>query len=280
MRSCSEDRPDIGCRTYAPVGSHRDLLAYLVRRLLENGANSSFVAVAADDAVPVATLLRRPADMIGTADNAQHPNMPPAARSLSAAAANSRGIEFGDRAALMSWSRLFAAETCTPDGGKHRRRDAGRRRMRRSSARARSGVQERWSRTPAQRAATAPCLEHAAELLEQRQAHFIALLQREGGKTLDDALSEVREAVDFCRYYAAEGRKLFGDGEPLPGPTGESNVLRLRGRGVFVAISPWNFPLAIFSGPGCGGADGRQCGGGKARRADAADRGGGRAAAA
>jgi RHH-type proline utilization regulon transcriptional repressor/proline dehydrogenase/delta 1-pyrroline-5-carboxylate dehydrogenase len=91
-------------------------------------------------------------------------------------------------------------------------------------------------------------LDKAADLLEQRAAHFIALLQREGGKTLDDALSEVREAADFCRYYAAQGRKLFGDGEPLPGPTGESNVLRLRGRGVFVAISPWNFPLAIFLG--------------------------------
>ena len=91
-------------------------------------------------------------------------------------------------------------------------------------------------------------LEKAADLLEQRAAHFIALLQREGGKTLDDALSEVREAVDFCRYYAAEGRKLFGEGEAMPGPTGESNVLRLRGRGVFVAISPWNFPLAIFLG--------------------------------
>ncbi|MEA2823491.1 MAG: RHH-type transcriptional regulator, proline utilization regulon repressor / proline dehydrogenase, partial [Bradyrhizobium sp.] len=81
-----------------------------------------------------------------------------------------------------------------------------------------------------------------------RMAHFIALLQREGGKTLDDSLSEVREAVDFCRYYAAEGRKLFGDGQLMPGPTGESNLLRLRGRGVFVAISPWNFPLAIFLG--------------------------------
>ena len=74
------------------------------------------------------------------------------------------------------------------------------------------------------------------------------LLQVEGGKTLDDALSEVREAIDFCRYYAAQGRRLFGAGEPMPGPTGESNVLRLRGRGVFVAISPWNFPLAIFFG--------------------------------
>src|SRR6185503_165200 len=77
---------------------------------------------------------------------------------------------------------------------------------------------------------------------------FLSLLQREAGKTLDDAISEVREAVDFCRYYAAEGRALFGEEKRLPGPTGESNVLRLRGRGVFVAISPWNFPLAIFTG--------------------------------
>jgi RHH-type proline utilization regulon transcriptional repressor/proline dehydrogenase/delta 1-pyrroline-5-carboxylate dehydrogenase len=91
-------------------------------------------------------------------------------------------------------------------------------------------------------------LDDAADLLERRAAHFIALLQHEGGKTLDDALSEVREATDFCRYYAAEGRILFGPGKTMPGPTGESNVLRLRGRGVFIAISPWNFPLAIFLG--------------------------------
>jgi RHH-type transcriptional regulator, proline utilization regulon repressor / proline dehydrogenase / delta 1-pyrroline-5-carboxylate dehydrogenase len=104
----------------------------------------------------------------------------------------------------------------------------------------------RWSATPP--TARAAMLEQAADLLEQRRAHFIALLQREGGKTLDDALSELREAADFCRYYAAQGRKLFGDGETMPGPTGESNVLHLRGRGVFVAISPWNFPLAIFLG--------------------------------
>src|SRR6185369_7174574 len=103
-----------------------------------------------------------------------------------------------------------------------------------------------WSRlAAAQRAAM---LERAADLLEQRKARFIALLQSEGGKTLDDCVSELREAIDFCRYYAAQGRKLFGDGEAMPGPTGESNVLRLRGRGVFVAISPWNFPLAIFLG--------------------------------
>jgi len=112
-------------------------------------------------------------------------------------------------------------------------------------AAARAGFSN-WSRTPA--AARANLLERAADVLEQRAAHFIALLQREGGKTLDDALSEVREAIDFCRYYASLGRELFGADKIMPGPTGESNALSWRGRGVFVAISPWNFPLAIFMG--------------------------------
>ena len=238
----SEDRPEIGCRTYAPVGSHRDLLAYLVRRLLENGANSSFVAVAADDAVPVATLLRRPADIIGTAANARHPNIRLSRDLYQPQRANSRGIEFGDRAALNDLVAAIAAET-TPRAGSIA--DATPADANAAIAAAREGFKA-WSRTPAQRRAA--ILEHAADLLEQRRTHLIALLQREGGKTLDDALSEIREAVDFCRYYAAEGRRLFGEDEPLPGPTGESNVLRLRGRGVFVAISPWNFPLAIFTG--------------------------------
>ena len=109
----------------------------------------------------------------------------------------------------------------------------------------RAGFQA-WSTTSAE--TRAGMLENAADLLERRAAPFIALLQHEGGKTLDDALAELREAADFCRYYAAEGRRLFGPGETMLGPTGESNVLRLRGRGVFIAISPWNFPLAIFLG--------------------------------
>jgi hypothetical protein len=103
-----------------------------------------------------------------------------------------------------------------------------------------------WSETPAEERARA--LERAADLIDGRRGRFIHLLQAEGGKTLDDALSEVREAIDFCRYYAAEGRRLFGADQPLPGPTGESNELDYRGRGVFVCISPWNFPLAIFTG--------------------------------
>jgi RHH-type proline utilization regulon transcriptional repressor/proline dehydrogenase/delta 1-pyrroline-5-carboxylate dehydrogenase len=237
----SADHPGIAYRTYAPVGSHRDLLAYLVRRLLENGANSSFVAIAADDAVPIATLLQRPADMIGSAGNARHSKIPLPRDLYRPERINSRGIEFGDRAAL---DRLLddVAASSTRDGAIV---DATPERANAAITAACAGFRT-WSRTPAE--TRTQIIERAADLLEQRRADFIALLQREGGKTLDDALSEVREAADFCRYYATQGRKLFGDGEAMPGPTGESNILRLRGRGVFVAISPWNFPLAIFLG--------------------------------
>ena len=265
----SRDHPDLAYRTYAPVGSHRDLLAYLVRRLLENGANSSFVALAADDAVPVATLLRRPADIIGTAENALHPNIRAPRDLYQPRRKNSRGIEFGQRAALGELLAAIATKTApvaaapvingktmagaaqnilspidgtTPVGSVV---DATPQDVNAAISAARAGFGD-WSRTPAEK--RAQILERAADLLERRAARFIALLQREGGKTLDDALSEVREATDFCRYYAAQGRELFGVDKIMPGPTGESNALRLRGRGVFIAISPWNFPLAIFLG--------------------------------
>ena len=263
------DRPTLACRTYAPVGSHRDLLAYLVRRLLENGANSSFVALAADDAVPVKTLLRRPADIIGSADNARHPNIPLPVDLYQPQRQNSRGVEFGDRAALQAMLTSIQAETAPVNATSVIAGKAGAGKARQlfgpadpatpignviepaveganaAMAAARAGFSS-WGRTPA--AIRADHLDRAADLLEQRAARFVALLQREGGKTLDDAVSEVREATDFCRYYASLGRDLFGAGEAMPGPTGESNVLGLRGRGVFVAISPWNFPLAIFTG--------------------------------
>jgi RHH-type proline utilization regulon transcriptional repressor/proline dehydrogenase/delta 1-pyrroline-5-carboxylate dehydrogenase len=265
----SDDFPALAYRTYAPVGSHRDLLAYLVRRLLENGANSSFVAIAADDAVPVATLLRRPADIVGRPENARHPNIRLPRDLYQPQRKNSRGIEFGERAALDGLLSAVAADTTAVaatsliDGrmGTGTTRavaspidpaisvgaiiDATPEQASEAVAAAREGFVS-WSRTDAE--TRARIIERAADMLEERRAHFIALLQREGGKTLDDALSEVREATDFCRYYAAEGKKWFGAGEAMPGPTGESNVLLLRGRGVFVAISPWNFPLAIFTG--------------------------------
>jgi RHH-type proline utilization regulon transcriptional repressor/proline dehydrogenase/delta 1-pyrroline-5-carboxylate dehydrogenase len=263
------DRPGAACRTYAPVGGHRDLLAYLVRRLLENGANSSFVSVAADPGVPVSDLLRRPADLIGSAAAARHPRLP-RPRDLFAPRINSRGVEFGHRAsldALLDEIRAGAhadavaapiIDGATPNGSWRmatspidrtiiagRVSDADDAMADRAVAAARSGFAA-WSRTPMQRRAAV--LEAAADRLEAERGGLIHLLQVEAGKTLDDAVSEVREAVDFCRYYAAEGRRLLGEPQSLPGPTGESNHLGLRGRGVFVAISPWNFPLAIFLG--------------------------------
>jgi RHH-type proline utilization regulon transcriptional repressor/proline dehydrogenase/delta 1-pyrroline-5-carboxylate dehydrogenase len=265
----AEDHPELTCRTYAPVGSHRDLLAYLVRRLLENGANSSFVAIAADDAVPVSKLLQRPADIIGTAERARHPNIPLPPDLFSPQRKNSRGIEFGDHAALDELLSAIVAEmhpvaaTALIDGktGDARVRELASpinpaitvgsvievetSAARTAIAAARAGFPT-WSQTPA--ATRANHLERAADILERKRPRFIALLQAEGGKTLDDAISEVREAIDFCRYYAAQGRDLFGASETMPGPTGESNQLTLRGRGIFVAISPWNFPLAIFLG--------------------------------
>lgn len=237
----SKDHPAIRWRTYAPVGSHRDLLAYLVRRLLENGANSSFVAIAADDAVPIASLLQRPAAIIGAPDRARHAKIPLPADLYRPERTNSRGIEFGEHAAL----NKLLAEIATSKPDMDKVVDANAEQAGAAVTAARTGF-ALWSHTPAHERAA--ILDNAADLLEQRRASFIALLQQEGGKTLDDALSEVREAIDFCRYYAAQGRKQFGTGQTMPGPTGESNVLSLRGRGVFVAISPWNFPLAIFLG--------------------------------
>ncbi|WP_298278272.1 bifunctional proline dehydrogenase/L-glutamate gamma-semialdehyde dehydrogenase PutA [uncultured Bradyrhizobium sp.] len=237
-----QDHPEIAHRTYAPVGSHRDLLAYLVRRLLENGANSSFVALAADNRVSITDLLRRPAEIIGHDGNASHAGIPLPVDLYRPQRANSHGIELGERAGLRALTSAIAAARKTAPGtaatSTTEQADA-------AVAAARQGFRA-WNSTPA--AQRAAILDKAADLLEQRRAHFLALLQGEGGKTLDDALSEVREAIDFCRYYAALGQKLFGKGETMPGPTGESNVLELHGRGAFVAISPWNFPLAIFLG--------------------------------
>jgi len=265
-----EDNPGLACRAYAPVGGHRDLLAYLVRRLLENGANSSFVSVAADPNVPVQALLKRPADIIVSADQARHPKLPLPRDLYGSERRNSKGVEFGHQAsleALLADIKRAAAQTYRADPLLDGKAASGETRpvvspidgstvvgqvteastdvVDRAMACARAGFRA-WSRTDAETRAKA--LERAADLMEERRGALLHLLQAEAGKTLDDALSEVREAVDFCRYYAVQGRTLFGSGEPMPGPTGESNVLRLRGRGVFVAISPWNFPLAIFLG--------------------------------
>jgi RHH-type proline utilization regulon transcriptional repressor/proline dehydrogenase/delta 1-pyrroline-5-carboxylate dehydrogenase len=262
------ERPDVACRVYAPVGDHRDLLAYLVRRLLENGANSSFVSAADDPSVPVETILKRPQDWIGTPARARHPKIPLPRNLYGPARRNSVGIEFGDRAAvdaLMSGVRavwpvrhevaslingVSGAGTgraiVSPGDGSviGRAIEADAATVKDALAAAERGFAA-WAATPVEVRAAA--LEKTADLFESEREALIALLQAEGGKTLDDAIAEVREAADFCRYYAVEARRTFTP-QLLPGPTGESNRLVLRGRGVFLCISPWNFPLAIFSG--------------------------------
>ena len=232
--------PRAAVRVYAPVGGHKDLLAYLVRRLLENGANSSFVAVAADPSVPVAALLKRPQSWIGDAAHARHPNIPLPRDLYGPERRNSAGVEFGHQASLDALlEEVRAADT--PATAVAAADDA---RAREAIAIAHTAFPAWQARPVDERAAI---LKRAGDLMEERRGRLIALLQREGGKTLDDAIAEVRETVDFCRYYAVEARRSLG-ARLLPGPTGESNKLRYRGRGVFVCISPWNFPLSIFTG--------------------------------
>ena len=263
------DLTHVACRTYAPVGGHEDLLAYLVRRLLENGANSSFVAMAGDVAVPMADLLRRPQTIIGQATYARHPRVPLPAALYEPQRENSPGVEFGDSAALARLTQAVAAagphgeaasalvngkpvagarrDLASPIDGKvfGTVAEASAATADSAMAAAQAGFRD-WNATPV--AKRAFCLDRMADLLLAEQPRLLALLQTEAGKTLDDALAEWREAEDFCRYYAAQARLALADGETMPGPTGEDNRLAYRGRGVFVCISPWNFPLAIFLG--------------------------------
>ena len=266
-RALLAELPDLTCRTYAPVGGHADLLAYLVRRLLENGANSSFVSVAADPAVPIDVVLRRPQRWIADPEHARHPHIPLPRDLFTPQRRNSAGIEFGDRealAALLAEIGAASRETSAAplidgvavagrahdvvspiDGARIGSVQEGDEAIVAAAMAAAQAGFAAWDATPI--AARATVLERAGDLIEQNRGRLIALLQNEGGKTLDDCVSELREASDFCRYYAAEARRALGP-LALPGPTGESNELRSRGRGVFVCISPWNFPLAIFAG--------------------------------
>jgi RHH-type proline utilization regulon transcriptional repressor/proline dehydrogenase/delta 1-pyrroline-5-carboxylate dehydrogenase len=258
-------------RAYAPVGTHEDLLPYLVRRLLENGANSSFVHQFLNRQIPVEQVVRDPITSVNQEEQAA-----PAARIREPEAlyaperSNSSGEDFGDPAtlaALEAQLRAYATEShpggpilsgrLVPDANVPvtspadtrevvgLTRDASAAEIR-AAMEAAAAAQPQWDATPA--AERAACLERAAQLLEERRGQFLSLLVREAGKTLPDAVAELREAVDFCRYYAAQARELFAAPQLMPGPTGERNTLSMHGRGVFVCISPWNFPLAIFSG--------------------------------
>ncbi|NKI95807.1 L-glutamate gamma-semialdehyde dehydrogenase [Rhizobacter sp. SG703] len=223
----------IPVRVYAPVGEHRDLLAYLVRRLLENGANSSFVHQLSDNDVPVELLLASPLTP------AAAPGQPlPRALYGPGARVNSRGIDLACLEERRPLDAALAATVVEPV------RESTVADVGDAMARLQSGF-ARWNETPlAERAAV---LRRAGDALEARLPEFCGLLVKEAHKTLGDCVAEVREAVDFCRYYADQAEARLAP-QPLPGPTGESNALQLHGRGVFACISPWNFPLAIFAG--------------------------------
>ncbi len=257
-------------RVYAPVGGHEDLLAYLVRRLLENGANTSFVNRVMDEQVPPSEVVRDPVDIVEHCVPLRHPAIPVPADLFQGERRNSRGLDLTSVQVvedLLHDMAAYQAETvragpviggqisrgasveirnpadtqhlvgqvtvATADDVDHAAQQAGK-------------AHRDWDERGGE--ARALILERAADLLEGHRSRFMALLSSEAGKSLPDGLAEVREAVDFCRYYAARARQHFAGPTSLRGPTGESNELSLHGRGTFACISPWNFPLAIFTG--------------------------------
>ncbi len=258
------------CRVYAPVGGHEDLLAYLVRRLLENGANSSFVNQIVDPSIPVEKIVENPLEKSVHSVHKPHPNIPLPVDLYGRERKNSTGFDLSNQeqfAVLMnevesalqtSWHAMPTAAGATEVGPTRPVLDPA------NHARVVGQVTEAtvadlslafdrafaiapsWEAVPVSQRAS--LLEKTADLFEKNRANFVALAIHEAGKTIPDALAELREAVDFCRYYAAKATQLMGAPMVMPGPTGERNRLHLHGRGPMVCISPWNFPLAIFTG--------------------------------
>ena len=264
------DRLDRPCRVYAPVGSHEELLAYLVRRLLENGANTSFVNRILDDRQPIDEIVADPVARLAGLAPKPHPRIPLPADLYLPARRNSRGIDLADPPALTVLRDDLAAAMRQPwhaapiiggiehtgaaepvlDPSDRRRQvgtvvETGPQQLDQALGRA-DHAAPGWDRRPA--GERAMILDRAADLYETHGAELMARVIREGGRTIPAALSELREAIDYLRYYAARARADFAVPERLPGPTGERNELALHGRGVFACISPWNFPLAIFTG--------------------------------
>ncbi len=262
---------DRAVRIYAPVGAHKDLLPYLVRRLLENGANSSFVHRLVDARTPVSNLIESPIHRVRGHKTHANPRIPLPADIYGDQRRNSRGHNImirHDRSALMDditrfrshyWearpvvggNALDSENQVTVLSPQNHGDEVGlvhytSEQQAQEALKVASAAQPAWNHTPvAQRAGV---LERMADLLEENEGELIALCTREAGKTLQDGIDEVREAVDFCRFYAQQARAEFQSPKQMPGPTGESNELYYEGRGVFLCISPWNFPLAIFLG--------------------------------
>jgi RHH-type transcriptional regulator, proline utilization regulon repressor / proline dehydrogenase / delta 1-pyrroline-5-carboxylate dehydrogenase len=252
-------------RTYAPVGHHEELLSYLVRRLLENGANSSFVNRFMNESVPVDVVVEDPLTALQAADPV-NPHIPLPVNLYGESRENSSGVDWGNPLQLAAQvgylssnpsqtvptlaQSLHGPSVEVRNPANHAElighvTTATVEDITQAFDRA-AKAHKAWDEAGATHRAV--CLVAAADLLRANRAELVRLLTKEAGKTLPDAIAEVREAEDFCRYYAAQARAQFAEPMVLPGPTGEDNKLSLRGRGVFACISPWNFPLAIFMG--------------------------------
>ncbi|HEX5281363.1 MAG TPA: bifunctional proline dehydrogenase/L-glutamate gamma-semialdehyde dehydrogenase PutA [Micropepsaceae bacterium] len=263
-------RPGTPVRIYAPVGSHEDLLAYLIRRLLENGANTSFVHRLANENSPVDRLIADPVDRLKAMHPKRNPNIPrpeeiwPDRRGAAGVlladpvAANRliskmrNALEAGPISAapvIGGSQRVRESHDCLDPADRRRRigssADAGEDDVKDALALAATAYKG-WDEQGG--AGRAEILDRAADLFAQNRPLLLALLVREAGRTVQNAINEWRETVDFLRYYAQQARQLFAAPEPLPGVTGERNQLALHGRGVFACIAPWNFPLSIFTG--------------------------------
>ncbi len=261
----------IPCRIYAPVGSHEDLLPYLVRRLLENGANSSFVNRIVDDKAPISELVEDPVSKAKHLLGKINQNIPLPASAFLPERKNSPGIDLTDRATVASLQVDFKIMEpfhwqATPilANNQTKNQDVGNITSPQQPDQIIGQVTEAvsddiewaltqatqtfttWSKTPVSERTA--CLERFACLLEESMPTCLAMTCLEAGKTWNDGVGEVREAIDFCRYYAAQAEKLMTKPIKLHGYTGELNEMTLHARGVVLCISPWNFPLAIFTG--------------------------------
>jgi RHH-type proline utilization regulon transcriptional repressor/proline dehydrogenase/delta 1-pyrroline-5-carboxylate dehydrogenase len=266
-----EDLRGVPVRVYAPVGAYHDLLPYLVRRLLENGANSSFVNRLENPDVSVDELVRDPVDALNAVAVKRHPRLPPPPRLYGDLRRNSPGVNRYDPATLHDLAKRLEEALATtheahPLIAGDRREGRALECFSPADTRVRLGTvhevadpalideavrvalaaQPSWNARGGEERARV--LEAAAASFEQAYAELLALVMREAGKTLRDGVAEVREAIDYLLYYAACARRDFSSPLVLPGPTGERNELWWEGRGVFACVSPWNFPLAIFTG--------------------------------
>ena len=259
----------VPCRVYAPVGSHDRLLPYLVRRLLENGANTSFVHKLLDPDTPPEQLVEDPVARLQAVDCMPHPRIVLPRDLYQPDRLNAQGLDLSDplqrEPLLAALAELDGQRWQAPAiiggearGAAERPVLAPRDRTEQvglageaddalvdQALAVAAGAAAAWAARPVQE--RADILLAAADRIEADRAALVSLCVREGGRCIPDALDEVREAVDYCRYYAARAREQF-PARPLPGPTGEDNRLSLHGRGPFACISPWNFPIAIFTG--------------------------------